>query len=62
MYGASVIIVQGLFVLSDSVVRDLLVLKLFAQAASDLKLAKRITRDKKERGRDLYRITEHYLR
>lgn len=62
LYGASVIIVEGLFVLSDPEIRDLLDLKLFVQADSDLMLARRITRDTKERGREIGGIIDHYLR
>ncbi|CAO1635294.1 unnamed protein product [Parajaminaea phylloscopi] len=62
LYGASVIIVEGLFVLSDPAIRELLDLKLFVQADSDLMLARRITRDTKERGRELSGVIEHYLR
>lgn len=62
LYGASVIIVEGLFVLNDPGVRDLLDLKIFVQADSDLMLARRIIRDTKERGRDVHGIIDHYLR
>lgn len=62
LYGASVIIVEGLFTLNDPQVRDLFDLKIFVQADSDLMLARRIIRDTKERGRDVDGIIEHYLR
>ncbi|CAO1614007.1 unnamed protein product [Sympodiomycopsis kandeliae] len=62
LYGASVIIVEGLFTLNDPVVRDLFDLKIFVQADSDLMLARRIIRDTKERGRSVDGIIEHYLR
>lgn len=62
LYGASVIIVEGLFVLSDPEVRQLLDLKLFVQADSDTMLARRIMRDTKERGRSVDGVIEHYLR
>lgn len=62
LYGASVIIVEGLFTLNDPSVRSLFDLKIFVQADSDLMLARRIIRDTKERGRSVDGIIEHYLR
>ena len=62
LHGASVVIVEGLFVLNDPQLRDLLDLKIYVQADADLMLARRITRDVKERGRDVNGIIEHYLR
>lgn len=62
MYGASVVILEGIFVLHDPAIRDLLDLKIFVQADSDLMLARRIKRDIVERGRDLSGILDQYLR
>ncbi|KDN38327.1 uridine kinase [Tilletiaria anomala UBC 951] len=62
LYGANVILLEGLFVLQDPAIRALLDLKVFVQADSDLMLARRIQRDVKERGRDVEGILEQYLR
>ncbi|MCO5565397.1 hypothetical protein L7F22_019070 [Adiantum nelumboides] len=62
MYGASVVILEGIFVLHDPAIRSLLDLKIFVQCDSDLMLARRIKRDMIERGRDLHGILDQYLR
>lgn len=62
MYGATVVIVEGIFVLHDPTVRSLLDLKIYVQADSDLMLARRIKRDIVERGRDVSGILDQYLR
>lgn len=62
LYGPTVIIVEGLFVLHDKELRDLLDLKIFVQADADLMLARRIRRDVEERGRDVNGILNQYLR
>ena len=51
LYGASVVIVEGIFCLHDPAIRDLLDLKVFVQCDSDIMLARRIRRDIQERGR-----------
>lgn len=62
MYGPAIVIVEGIFVLHDPATRDLLDLKIFVQADSDLMLARRIKRDILERGRDITGILDQYLR
>jgi uridine kinase len=62
MYGATIVIVEGIFVLHDPLVRSLLDLKIYVQADSDLMLARRIKRDIIERGRDVVGILDQYLR
>ncbi|KAJ3822471.1 armadillo/beta-catenin/plakoglobin [Lentinula raphanica] len=61
-YGATVIIAEGIMALHDPALRSLYDLKVFVQCDSDLMLARRITRDVKERGRSLEGILEQYLR
>ncbi|KAK3202968.1 hypothetical protein GRF29_154g1360690 [Pseudopithomyces chartarum] len=48
-----VVIVEGIFALHDPRVLSLLDLKIFAEADADLCLSRRLTRDVKERGRDI---------
>lgn len=62
LYGANVIIVEGIFVLYDKKLRDLLDLKIFVQCDSDLMLARRLRRDLVERGRDAAGVLDQYLR
>ena len=62
LYGATIVIIEGIFVLYDKLTRDLLDLKIFVQCDSDLMLARRIARDVAERGRDVQGILSQYLR
>ncbi|EPQ32225.1 uncharacterized protein PFL1_00422 [Pseudozyma flocculosa PF-1] len=62
LYGPAVLIVEGIFVLHDPELRDLLSLKIFVDLDSDLMLARRILRDTVERGRDLSGIISQYTR
>ncbi|KZT07622.1 armadillo/beta-catenin/plakoglobin [Laetiporus sulphureus 93-53] len=62
LYGAAIIIAEGIMVLHDQSLRDLYDLKIFVQCDSDLMLARRIRRDVKERGRSVDGILEQYLR
>ncbi len=62
---APVIIVEGIFVLYYSRLSDMLDLKIFIDAKDHIKLARRIIRDKEERGYDLddvlYRYEKHVI-
>ncbi|KAI5117967.1 hypothetical protein M0805_001628 [Coniferiporia weirii] len=62
LYGANIIITEGIMTLHDPVLRSLYDLKIFVKCDSDLMLARRITRDVKERGRDVEGIIGQYLR
>ncbi|KAF8269548.1 uridine kinase family-domain-containing protein [Lactarius quietus] len=62
LYGATIIIAEGIHALHDPELRKLYDLKVFVQADSDLMLARRIARDTKERGRAVDGILEQYLR
>lgn len=62
LYGATIIIAEGIHALHDPELRKLYDLKVFVQADSDLMLARRIARDTKERGRTVDGILEQYLR
>lgn len=53
LYAPHVLIVEGIFALHDQRVLDMLDLKIFAEADADLCLSRRLTRDVKERGRDI---------
>ncbi|KAJ7707676.1 armadillo/beta-catenin/plakoglobin [Mycena rosella] len=62
LYGAAIIIAEGIMALQDPGLRELYDLKLFVQCDSDLMLARRLKRDVAERGRDVDGILEQYLR
>jgi uridine kinase len=62
VYGANVIIFEGLFTLHDERIRKMLDLKVFVDTDSDIRLARRIKRDISERGRDLQGVLDQYAR
>ncbi|MCJ1385328.1 Uridine kinase [Xylographa soralifera] len=53
IYSPHVLILEGIFALYDPRVLELLDMKIFAEADADLCLSRRITRDVRERGRDI---------
>lgn len=56
-----VIILEGILVLEDKRLRDLMDIKLFVDTDSDLRIIRRIERDIKERGRTIDSVIEQYL-
>ena len=56
-----VILVEGILLLADERVRDLLDIKVYVEADADERILRRISRDVKERGRDLDGIIAQYL-
>lgn len=58
---AAVIVVEGLFAWWDEAVRAQLDLRLFVDAASDLRFIRRLRRDVEERGRTIESIIRQYL-
>lgn len=56
-----IILVEGILLLADARVRDLLDIKIFVEADADERILRRIVRDVKERGRDLDNIVQQYL-
>lgn len=58
---AAVVVVEGILVLADPALRDLLDLKVFVDTDSDLRLARRIRRDISERGRTVEAVISQYL-
>ncbi|KAL9073376.1 MAG: hypothetical protein Q9161_002991 [Pseudevernia consocians] len=53
LYSPHVLILEGIFALCDQRILDLLDLRIFAEADADVCLGRRITRDVRERGRDI---------
>lgn len=55
-----VFIVEGILVLEDKRLRDLMDIKIFVDTDDDIRIIRRIKRDMEERGRDLDSIIEQY--
>lgn len=55
-----VILVEGILILQDERLRDLLDMKIFVDADADERIMRRIQRDVQERGRDMGGIMEQY--
>ena len=56
-----VILVEGILLLADPRIRDLLDIKVYVEADADERILRRISRDVEERGRDLNGIIDQYL-
>ncbi len=56
-----VIIVEGLFVLEEKEIRDLLDIKIFVDTPNDVRFIRRLSRDIKERGRVLDNIIDQWM-
>ncbi|XP_010555927.1 PREDICTED: uridine kinase-like protein 5 isoform X2 [Tarenaya hassleriana] len=59
---ADVIILEGILVLHDSKVRDLMNMKIFVDTDADVRLSRRIQRDTVERGRNIQNVLEQYTK
>ncbi len=56
-----VIIVEGILILEDERLRDLMDIKIYVDTTADLRIIRRIQRDIKERGRSLESVINQYL-
>jgi len=56
-----IIIVEGIMILEDKRIRDLMDIKIFVDTDADVRIIRRITRDINERGRTLESVIEQYL-
>ncbi len=56
-----VIILEGILVLEDERLRDLMDMKLFVDTDADLRIIRRLLRDIKERGRSMDSVIEQYV-
>lgn len=56
-----IIIVEGILLLADRRIRELLDIKIFVDADADERILRRIIRDVKERGREINDIVDQYL-
>lgn len=57
-----IIIFEGILILEDERIRDLLDIKIFVDTADDIRIIRRIMRDIKERGRTLESVIDQYLK
>lgn len=57
-----VIILEGILILDDPRLRDLMDIKVFVDTDDDIRLIRRIERDTKDRGRSLDNIIHQYLK
>ncbi|KAI8818539.1 uridine-cytidine kinase 1-like 1 [Fimicolochytrium jonesii] len=62
VYGANIVVFEGIFALYDKAVRDLMDLKIFVDTDADVRLARRLKRDIAERGRDVRGVLSQYQR
>jgi len=58
----SVIIVEGILILTQKALRDICTMKVFVDASPDERLIRVIQRDIRERGRDIHEVLERYLK
>lgn len=56
-----VIILEGILILEDERLRDLMDIKLFVDTDADLRIIRRLLRDIKERGRSIDSVIEQYV-
>jgi uridine kinase len=56
-----IIIIEGILILNDPEVRDLMDIKIFVDTDADVRIIRRITRDINERGRTLESVINQYL-
>lgn len=56
-----VILLEGILVLADKRLRDLMDIKVYVEADADERILRRILRDVKERGRDIEGVMQQYL-
>lgn len=61
VYSKDIIILEGILILDDERIRELLDIKIFVDTDSDVRIIRRITRDIKERGRTLDSVIEQYM-
>lgn len=56
-----IIIIEGIMILEDKNLRDLMDIKIFVDTDADVRIIRRITRDINERGRTLDSVIDQYL-
>eukprot|EP00158_Paraphelidium_tribonemae_P005232 Partr_v1_DN27235_c2_g1_i2_m38737 putative uridine kinase len=62
LYGANVVIFEGIYGLYDQRVVDMMDMRIFVDTDDDIRLSRRLRRDIAERGRDLNGVLQQYMR
>ena len=62
MYGANVIIFEGIFAFFNEQVRNMMDMKIFVDTDSDIRLCRRLQRDTKQRGRSYKDVLDQHKR
>ena len=58
---AKVVLVEGILIFVDPVLRSLMDIKIFVDTDADVRILRRIVRDVKKRGRSLDSVVQQYL-
>ena len=58
----SIVLVEGILILADAELRELLDIKVFVDTDADIRFLRRIQRDTRQRGRTLSAVCDQYLR
>ena len=61
MKPSKVVIVEGILILQDPALRDLLDIKIFVETDADVRILRRALRDVRDRGRTLESVISQYL-
>lgn len=59
--GHKIVVLEGIMVLYDPELRDMMDIKIYIQTAPDIRFIRRLTRDIKHRGRSVDSVIEQYL-
>ncbi len=61
VYPRSIVVVEGIMILEDEVLRNLLDIKIFVDTDADIRILRRIKRDINDRGRTIESVIKQYL-
>jgi uridine kinase len=61
IYSREIVILEGILILEDPRLREVMDIKIFVDTDTDVRIIRRITRDINERGRSLESVIEQYL-
>ena len=61
LHSADVVLLEGIYSLYEERIRILMYMKIFIQTDDDIRLARRLLRDSKERGREVSGILKQYM-
>lgn len=61
IFSREIIILEGILILEDKRLRDMMNIKIFVDTDTDVRIIRRITRDMNERGRTLESVIDQYL-